>query len=226
MAVIGTFGSFTAARLAIYASQSSLNVTGNNIANINTKGYTRQRMDLVSLHSAGSARYHSGYNLDIGYGVLADSVSQLRDPFLDIRYRNENSSVGSYEARVKGLQQISSILDEVGKGEGEFGVLEAQFNDFMSQLNVLNYAAGTEEFDTTVRSSAESLVKYFNSYAKALNTVQSNQLEQIKDDTAEIKNTVRSLESKPAKRWESIADKALWAVCAAVIAFLLGRVGL
>ena len=47
MAVIGTFGSFTAARLGIYASQSSLNVTGNNIANINTKGYTRQRMDLV-----------------------------------------------------------------------------------------------------------------------------------------------------------------------------------
>lgn len=189
MAVIGTFGSFTAARLAIYASQSSLNVTGNNIANINTKGYTRQRMDLVSLHSAGSARYHSGYNLDIGYGVLADSVSQLRDPFLDIRYRNENSSVGSYEARVKGLQQISSILDEVGKGEGEFGVLEAQFNDFMSQLNVLNYAAGTEEFDTTVRSSAESLVKYFNSYAKALNTVQSNQLEQIKDEVKSV-NTI------------------------------------
>ena len=38
MAVIGTFGSFTAARLGIYASQASLNVTGNNIANINTKG--------------------------------------------------------------------------------------------------------------------------------------------------------------------------------------------
>ena len=56
MAVIGTFGSFTAARLGIYASQSALNVTGNNISNINTKGYTRQRLDLVSLHSDGDAR--------------------------------------------------------------------------------------------------------------------------------------------------------------------------
>ena len=36
MAIIGTFSSFTTARLAIYASQASLNVTGNNIANINT----------------------------------------------------------------------------------------------------------------------------------------------------------------------------------------------
>ena len=98
MAVIGTFGSFTAARLGIYASQATLNVTGNNIANINTKGYTRQRMDLVSLHSAGSARYHNSFNLDIGYGVLTESVSQLRDPFLDIRYRDEAANVGAYEA--------------------------------------------------------------------------------------------------------------------------------
>ena len=107
MAVIGTFGSFTAARLGIYASQATLNVTGNNIANINTKGYTRQRMDLVSLHSAGSARYHNSFNLDIGYGVLTESVSQLRDPFLDIRYRDEAANVGAYEEKLKLLQQLS-----------------------------------------------------------------------------------------------------------------------
>jgi hypothetical protein len=34
------------------------------------------------------------------------------------------------------------------------------------------------------------------------------------------------LEAKPGKRWEAMAEKAIWAVCAAVIAFLLGRVGL
>lgn len=51
-------------------------------------------------------------------------------------------------------------------------------------------------------------------------------LEQIKEDTAEIKGSVHSMEAKPARRWESIVDKAIWAVCAAVIAFLLGRVGL
>ena len=104
MAVIGTFGSFTAARLGIYASQASLNVTGNNIANINTKGYTRQRLDLASLNSTGSARYANSFNLDIGYGVLGKSVSQLRDPYLDILYRDEQASVGFYEARMKGLQ--------------------------------------------------------------------------------------------------------------------------
>lgn len=37
---------------------------------------------------------------------------------------------------------------------------------------------------------------------------------------------LEALESKPGKRWEGIVDKALWAVCAAVIAFLLGKAGL
>lgn len=37
---------------------------------------------------------------------------------------------------------------------------------------------------------------------------------------------LEELEAKPGKRWESLAEKAVWAVCAAVIAFLLGRVGL
>lgn len=49
---------------------------------------------------------------------------------------------------------------------------------------------------------------------------------QIKEDTEEIKENMQELKSKPAKMWENIVEKAVWAVCAAVIAFLLGRVGL
>ncbi|MCI8913506.1 MAG: hypothetical protein HFF38_05185 [Lawsonibacter sp.] len=195
MAVIGTFGSFTAARLGIYASQSSLNVTGNNIANINTKGYTRQRMDLVSLHSAGSSRYSNGFNLDIGYGVLADSVSQLRDPFMDIRYRDEQSLVGASETWLKNLQQLSHTLDEVGKGN-DFGVLEKQFNELANQLQQLNGAVGTPEYDTTVRSSAEVLCQLFNSYSKALETVADNQLETLQGDVKTVNsilNRIRGL---------------------------------
>ena len=80
MAIIGTFGSYTAARLGIYASQASLNVTGNNIANVNTNGYTRQRMDLRSIYGGAVDRYVSKYSVNIGYGVLTEGVSQLRDP--------------------------------------------------------------------------------------------------------------------------------------------------
>ena len=49
---------------------------------------------------------------------------------------------------------------------------------------------------------------------------------EIKNDLRETKTAIQQLNEKPAKRWDSIVDKAIWAVCAAVIAFLLARVGL
>ena len=205
MAVIGTFGSFTAARLAIYASQSSLNVTGNNIANINTKGYTRQRMDLVSLHSDGNIRYANSYNLNIGYGVLAEGVSQLRDPFLDIRFRDENAKVGSYQAKLDCLDQMASILDEVGKGTGEFGIIEAQFNDLLAQLENFNGNAGVDVYDTTVRGSAESLTKLFRDYAEGLKTVENNKLNQLKEDV----KTVNSLLTRIRDLSEQIREAGI-----------------
>ena len=205
MAVIGTFGSFTAARLGIYASQSSLNVTGNNIANINTKGYTRQRMDLVSLHSDGNIRYANSYNLNIGYGVLAEGVSQLRDPFLDIRFRDENSKVGSYEAKLDCLEQMASILDEVGKGSGGFGIIEGQFQDLLTQLQKFNGNAGVDVYDTTVRGSAESLTKLFRDYAEGLKTVENNKLNQLKEDV----KTVNSLLTRIRDLSEQIREAGI-----------------
>ena len=189
MAVIGTFGSFTAARLGIYASQASLNVTGNNIANTNTKGYTRQRADLVSLYSGGNIRYANKYNTNIGYGVLVDSVSQLRDPFLDILYRDEQSSLGAYEARLEGLDQLSNILDEVGDGEDDFGVIEAQFSDLLQQLHILSRNAKDDTSDTNVRTSAESLVQMFRDYSDALVTAKDNLTEKLKDKVEKV-NTI------------------------------------
>ena len=112
----GTFGAFGVARLGIYAAQSGLDVTGNNITNINTAGYTRQRLDLVSLSSSASDKYASIYNVRIGQGVLTAGVVQLRDPGLDLQYRNASANVGSAGQKLTGLNDIASILDEVGKG--------------------------------------------------------------------------------------------------------------
>lgn len=50
--------------------------------------------------------------------------------------------------------------------------------------------------------------------------------ERVEKDVTEIKSDVKSIKEKPGKRWEAMADKIVWAVLAAVIAFLLGRIGL
>ena len=63
MSNISTFGTFGTARLGIYASQKALEVVGNNISNINTPGYTRQKLDQVSLYNKGSDRYVTAYGV-------------------------------------------------------------------------------------------------------------------------------------------------------------------
>ena len=190
MAVIGTFGSFTTARLGIYASQASLNVTGNNIANINTEGYTRQRMDLISLHSGGMVRYANKFNTNIGYGVLCDGVSQLRDPYMDIRFRNEQAALGQAEAKLKGLMELGDIWDEVGKGEGEFGVVQNQIEDLLAQLEILSRRPGDESVDTIVRGSATTLAKLINDYANATETVYNNYKTNLVKDDVQAVNTL------------------------------------
>lgn len=56
--------------------------------------------------------------------------------------------------------------------------------------------------------------------------VQENKLDAILKKLDALTEKVEALEAKPAKRWDGLVEKAMWAVCAAVIAFLLGRVGL
>ena len=56
--------------------------------------------------------------------------------------------------------------------------------------------------------------------------VQENKLDTIMSKLDTIAEKLEALESKPGKRWEGLTEKAIWAIVAAVIAFLLGRVGL
>lgn len=50
--------------------------------------------------------------------------------------------------------------------------------------------------------------------------------ERVEKDVKEIKADVKTLAAKPGKRWDAAVDKVVWALLAAVIAFLLGRIGL
>ena len=78
-----TFAGFTTAQLGMAASQRALDVVGQNITNINTPGYTKQRLDLASLNTQKGDFYNAKSNIKVGFGVEITGISQLRDPFLD-----------------------------------------------------------------------------------------------------------------------------------------------
>lgn len=196
MSTISTFGTFTVARLGIYVSQKALDVTANNITNINNPKYTRQALDQESLYIGGSDRYQARWEPRVGSGAVATGVSQLRDPFLDIRYRNENASVGANEAKLAGLNELTSRLDEVTKGDDGSGVVEAQFNDLIKQMEkYVTDGAGKNTYDTLVRSSATSLVNLFHDCAEELKTLHDNQFDGLKMDLDEVNSILTRIQT-------------------------------
>ena len=183
MGLVSTFGTYSIAKLGIYAASKALQVTGNNITNVQTPGYTRQHLEQESLHMASADRYVSGNVLHMGTGVLAPAVGQSRDVYLDIRYRNENTSVSNLEAMKDGLDNIAGILDEVGKGEDGEGVLEGMFNDAIDQMNALAAeGAGKDQYDTLFRSSMSTLVRQLNLSADNLTHLKELSQEKLMAD--------------------------------------------
>ena len=191
-----TFGCFSTARLGIYAAQKGLDVTGNNITNINTPGYTRQRLDQVSLVTTASDKYFSQYNTRVGQGVLTTGVSQIRDPGLDLLYRGAQAHVGSYGQMLSGLDDIASILDEVGKGDGEQddGVILNQMNDLrdlISQAITSGMDGGT---DRLIYASAKALCRLFNKAANDLTELKGTYESYLEQDVSRVNTILTSIQ--------------------------------
>ncbi len=193
MGTLSTFGIFTMTRLGVYAATQGLNVSGNNVTNINTEGYTRQVLDQTSLHMSAADRY-STQSIHMGSGVLAPGVYQIRDQFLDIRYRKANSGVGYMESELDGLDHLSSLLDEVNKGNDQEGVLEAMFNDMVDQMDQLAaQGAGKDQDDTLFRASVETLTRQLNKTASDLEELRGTRIEKLQEDIGEVNKILEQI---------------------------------
>ncbi|MCI8921255.1 MAG: hypothetical protein HFE88_05200 [Acutalibacter sp.] len=194
MSNISTFGTFGTARLGIYASQKALEVVGNNISNINTPNYTRQVLNQKALHVGGVDHYTMSSDVRVGAGALVTGVSQLRDPYLDIRYRNEMSNVGAADAKLAGLQELAGIFDEVGMGENKDGVLYLAMNNLFEKLQNLNTSgAGRDEYDGITRGAAEAVVRWFNDYADQIEALKKNHEAAYRQDVDRVNKVLTGI---------------------------------
>ena len=210
MSMVGTFDGFTSARLGIYAAQHGLRVTGNNVSNINTIGYTRQRVDQMSFKVGVNDMYRSHYDNHVGAGALVTGINQIRDPYLDIRYRDTSTDTYHYDTWLSGLQNIASILDEVGKGDNEDGLIYRQIQDLAEKLRAYS-ADPTALNDRLVRNSAESLTALFHNAANRLEKLYNETVDEFKNNVTavnEILLNIRDL-NKSIRESEIHGDMAL-----------------
>lgn len=108
-----TFHGLETARRGMYTQQSALQVTGHNVANANTPGYTRQRINFQQTEAYPSPAFNKPMLPgQIGTGVEAGSVQRIRDSFLDVQYRGENNKLGYWESKADALTKMEEIMNE------------------------------------------------------------------------------------------------------------------
>lgn len=85
-----------------------------------------------------------------------------------------------------------------------------------------------KEFDRYRSNSTETHQRMFDRIGalEQGTTKLETKLDSIDEKLDELSDTIKALADKPAKRWDGLVDKSIWAVAAAVIAFLLARIGL
>ena len=108
-----TFFGLEAARKGLLAHQKMIDVTGHNIANANTPGYSRQ----VAIAATTEPFTEPTMNRvetagQIGTGVDIKSILRIRDAFTDLQIRAENHTYGKWEARQEILSQLEMIVGE------------------------------------------------------------------------------------------------------------------
>ena len=104
-------GTLEMARRALLTQQAAIGITGENIANINTPGYARRRAEVTPSPSLTTPEG------TYGSGVMIESISSIRDPFVETQIRRAMGDVGRYSESNRQLQMIEGMvngLDETG----------------------------------------------------------------------------------------------------------------
>ena len=159
---------------ALQAQQAGLQTTANNVANLNTPGYSRERPILVEANPIVEDR------VVFGGGVQLKGTESLRSTLLDLQISDETQQQGNSQAYVNAMNQVQTLLPDDTSGIGK------QISAFFQSLNNLS----TNPSDITLRQSvltaAGNMAAAFNGVARGLSGIRSNVNAGIQQQVQEV----------------------------------------
>ena len=157
----------------LLASNAAMNTTSNNIANVQTEGYSRQQ---VTQQASNALRVFQTYGC-AGAGVETLAIERIRDEFYDGRFWDNNAQLGEYDMKQYYMQQLETYFVDEGKSTG--------FKTIFDQLMITGMQALLKDPNSATAKSqfvgyAGALTEYFNGMAGNLEKVQKDINQEIK----------------------------------------------
>ncbi len=163
----------------LLASNAALNTTSNNIANVQTEGYSRQQ---VVQQAADAIRVFETYGC-AGAGVDTLAIERVRDDFYDTKYWNNNALVGEYSSKQYYMTQIETYFTDDGVASGFKTIFDKMM---VTGLEELLKDPNSDSAKAQFVGSADALVEYFNNLSGNMESLQSDVNKEIKIQVDEI----------------------------------------
>lgn len=181
--MVSLFSSLNMATGALKVNESAISVVSHNVANMNTEGYSKQRVNLATRNIAGAIGNNVEAQIRSNGGVMIANVMRYNDEYLNNYYRNQLSDLGKYQQQLGDLGDLAEIFDDLD-GEGISGALSS----FFDALNNLQQYPASATARTNFLESAKTLSSVLNSKSKQLDELNAKALGDGKDDQS-LKNS-------------------------------------
>jgi len=161
------FGLQTSLR-GLLAQQQAIDVTGHNIANANTAGYSRQEavLEPTPAYLIPANSVNNGSGAQLGSGVDVSSIQRVRDQFLDLQYRAQQMSLGDATARTTSLDQAQMAFNEPSDNG-----IQAQLSRFWDAWSAVANAPEDAGARAALVTGAQTLTSTFRAVSDQLTTV-------------------------------------------------------
>lgn len=183
-----TFMGLEIGRRSIVTHQATLDITGHNVANANTPGYTRQA---ASIQTTAPHAAPSMYNIrpgQFGTGVMVGEIRRLRDEFIDMQIRNENQASGYWGAMQTTLNTIEMILNEPGD-QGLRAVLDRLWEAWQGLVE----SPESESVREVVKERGLAVADTFHHMYNQLTALRQDLNSQVKAKVEEINSIAQQL---------------------------------
>ncbi len=178
----GLFQSIETGRRALLTHQSALQTIGHNIANVNTPGYTRQRVNLTSTFPEDS-RFGK-----IGTGVTVSDIRNIRDLFLGDQLRQESKSLGQWSYKEKIASQVEQLFSEPQDNS-----LADMLNRFWDAWGNLSTNPDSVSNRVAIVEEAKLLTNSFHELATQLDSLYNSVDDEIVNTAKEINNLTEEI---------------------------------
>ncbi|MDT3428014.1 flagellar hook-associated protein 1 FlgK [Paenibacillus forsythiae] len=201
-----TFHSIETARRSLFTQTAALNTTGHNIANANTEGYSRQKINMTtSLPIEAYGLNHSTVPGQLGTGVEFSSIERVRERFLDEQFRNENKSLGSWNVQYDTLDKLQTIINE----PSDTGI-STLVNSFWKSWSDLSKDPESITNRKIVKETTLALTDALNHTSKQLSDLSSDLTSNIEVNVSKMNTILTSIAdlNYQINRIERLGDKA------------------